>query len=646
MSIETANLDKSLEQILKDKYVIPLYQRNFAWKEEQITKFLQDIYGAFQKNNRGNYFIGTLTVLKRKNGDYEIIDGQQRFTVITLLSKILDISKEPKIFYDSRPEVENFFKSFYNDDSYIHTEKIRNLIYAIDYIKETELNPNEEDKLTIKSNKDQLFDFIKFVTSNVKWVVAEIPDDTDVAAYFEIMNNRGEQLQKHELLKSRMMDTIDKKDHKSKAVFSKIWDACSQMDIPIQDCFTQKNAVENGYRGDRKVIFGDQFDNLNINDISNLEVNCEESNDGYTIADILNDKINDFRHNYPFNNSVNQDENGKKITYYSIIDFPNFLMYVLKICFNDQLNENQKVPLNEKELLTAFDNIKSTNACKFNAITFIKELLTIRFIFDRYIIRAGYSEESGEDVDRWYLVKPRKSNDGNNKLYYVNTFGKEREDEREEASNDDLIKPISMLQVTYRSRIYKDWLFEILKWLKSENNLTSIDDTKYVNKLNSYIIACYKNLDIEILRYDDAISNVDDLYSCGTRTPHFVFNFIDYLYWLKDKNQYKFDFKYRNSVEHHYPQSGKDIDTIIKDNLGNLCLVSKGANSKMSNENPVGKAAKTGGKYYNDALPPKQKVMYDLTNKNNQWAQREMLEHYNDIANLLSKDSLEKLCKI
>jgi len=47
-----------------------------------------------------------------------------------------------------------------------------------------------------------------------------------------------------------------------------------------------------------------------------------------------------------------------------------------------------------------------------------------------------------------------------------------------------------------------------------------------------------------------------DYYSKGTNTPHFLFNFIDYLFWVESKKEsFKFDFRYRNSVEHHLPQS-------------------------------------------------------------------------------------------
>ena len=77
------NLVKSIKEIFdtSNKYIIPLYQRNYAWGKEQIEALIQDIYEAY-KNQSSNYYIGSLVVLRRHNGDYEVIDGQQRLTTL------------------------------------------------------------------------------------------------------------------------------------------------------------------------------------------------------------------------------------------------------------------------------------------------------------------------------------------------------------------------------------------------------------------------------------------------------------------------------------------------------------------------------------------------------------------------------------
>ena len=110
------SLNKTIAQIWEDKYVVPLYQRNFSWTEEQIGQLLQDIYDNAPKSQDdqcGNYYLGSLVVLERKDGTWEVIDGQQRLTCLHFICKYLNILKKPCLIYDSRPEVESFFADLF-----------------------------------------------------------------------------------------------------------------------------------------------------------------------------------------------------------------------------------------------------------------------------------------------------------------------------------------------------------------------------------------------------------------------------------------------------------------------------------------------------------------------------------------------------
>lgn len=248
--MNTTNLEKTIGQIFdgSNRYVIPLYQRNFAWRQDQVEQLLQDVYVAFQTNPKGHYFIGSLIVLKRANGEYEVIDGQQRLTTLSLITKILDVNKEQRLYYDSRPEVEVFFDEFYksekNDVKYTHPQ-VSHLKDAIGYIIDADLSPDNSG-VNIFTNG-----FKEYFKNNVYLVRVEIPADTDVASYFEIMNNRGEQLQKHEILKSLMISKLTDSD--SRKEFANIWDACSQMNIPIQKLFNSDQ---------RTKYFGNTYDDF------------------------------------------------------------------------------------------------------------------------------------------------------------------------------------------------------------------------------------------------------------------------------------------------------------------------------------------------------------------------------------------------
>lgn len=602
--METQNLNKSLQKIFNHKYIIPLYQRNYAWGEDEIAQLLQDLYENFKKfetNQDLNYFIGSLVVLKRKDGFYEVIDGQQRLTTLSILLRMLGCVEEPKLFYESRPEVEAFFNSYYrngNTKDVTFTYKVSNLINAVDLLGQTIVNPDEAKEKTL-FEIPQIDDFKKFVFENVILVLVEIPQETDVASYFEIMNNRGEQLQKHEILKSYLMETLKDGDgsyfEKQQDEFSKIWDACSQMDIHIQKLFSAE---------DRREYFGHYYDEF-------YPINFKKEDPQKTFGFSINDALERPKEKTDSDYIGDIDDSGEDN---SIIDFPNFLMHIFKLKYQTYSHNGNEVeiPLNEKDLLTVYESLKT----KIDAKDFISDLLYYRTVFDRFIIKSS-EDENHEDHYKWTLKKPykytyHKSEDKIvNSLKYENVFGHQ----------ERLIKSISLLQVTFRNRKYKNWLQDILV-LFSDKEKFGLSGEEYQIVIDRFIISYFEN-------------NINEqIYDQGVKVPHFLFNFIDYLYWVKSPSDFNFKFTYRNSIEHHLSQS---LNNPIQDNLGNLCLVSKSSNSRMNNESPVGKAdSSSTGKYYKKGnIPPKQKKMYDLTNANKKWENDEIEKHRTEVVTLL-----------
>ncbi len=642
--METKNLEKSIHDIFDDqnKYIIPLYQRNFSWKREQIEQLLQDVFSAFNQNPKSNYYIGSLVVLKRSNGDFEVIDGQQRLTVLSLITKILGINKEPRLFYDSRPEVEEFFKAFYTPGDGIfnmsssQTAHLRN---AIGFINEIDLDAENQTGRINEAQEiiKQGVSFCQYFENNVILVRVEIPQDTDVASYFEIMNNRGAQLQKHEILKSFMLSNLKRK---SPNEFAKIWTACSQMDTPIQKLFV----IE-----DRRKYFGENYDDFCFKGLTESDI---ETNDGKynTLDDILKEVpagVN--TKDDPEDLEVNDDETKYK----SIIDFPNFLMHVFKVMFPEKVKysnvEEKEIPLNEKYLISTYkaisSNFKSEDLENFTE-DFIKTLFFCRTLFDRYIVKT-LTDNNSEDGERWTLRKPKKES---GKWYYVNTFDDEYKQNR-------IVKALTMLQVSYRTRMYKNWLYEILSWFYNDNKTIEVDYTEYLKKLDDIILNSFNSIaefgnGVPEFKKIEEGNNItkENSYSKGLSTPHFLFNFIDYLYWVDSKNANKinntytindFDFKYWNSIEHHMAREWASrnsekvpsYDNYI-DNLGNLCLISKSANSRLSDRDAKEKSET----FDKGNLGANRQIMYAITKKNNgNYREEQIKQHYNELLNLLSE---------
>lgn len=60
------------------EYIIPEYQREIKWSTENVQTLIDDL-------RKGSKFLGTITFSTSKPKEFEIIDGQQRLTVITMM---------------------------------------------------------------------------------------------------------------------------------------------------------------------------------------------------------------------------------------------------------------------------------------------------------------------------------------------------------------------------------------------------------------------------------------------------------------------------------------------------------------------------------------------------------------------------------
>ena len=71
-------------------FVIPAYQRPYAWTTEEAGELFDDIQGFMQQQGAAGaddpYFLGSIVLIKTEECPHaEVIDGQQRLTTLTLL---------------------------------------------------------------------------------------------------------------------------------------------------------------------------------------------------------------------------------------------------------------------------------------------------------------------------------------------------------------------------------------------------------------------------------------------------------------------------------------------------------------------------------------------------------------------------------
>ena len=634
--VKTLTISDLFNDENKCKYIIPIYQRNYAWGDDEISSLLQDIKNSCEQNKEQykNYYIGSLVVYRRENSDFEVIDGQQRLTTLTLIMHHLGKLGFKNVFFEHRDESE---QALSNPNS----EKLpSNFSQALKTIKKVIDEWGD--------NKDEI---VKFLLDKVEIIRTEVPEGTDLNHYFEIMNTRGEQLEKHEVLKARLMDMLPENEQ---SLFAKIWDACSDM---------SRYAVMGFDPTIREVIFSDKWSEKPkcfikiIQDIEEYNKEIEKKNkeenkklsiinmqgnvDGIKILDLINGSKN---------SGVNKNDFVDKYdgSFTPVIDFPNFLMHVLRIYLEmtDKCGDFTKtVPLDEKYLLNSFEEkIKDDDEAVRN---FIYVLLICRYLFDCYVIKSNAIRTGEENWSLW-AVRPNGSS-----YYYKNTFGNNTDESKndEELDNSDDTKTVvmllSMFHVSNPSRIYKNWLYAVLRWLF--NNKDNITHGNYVDFLKDLCDKFYfgnncQGKDItEIILGEEKINfySNNKKWNDGVLVPNFVFNRLDYQLWTKYKKTYpQFRFTFRSSVEHHYPQHPSEehglerLEKETLDNFGNLYLLSQSKNSRLSNLTPEAKCTYYQDKNY-DSL--KQALMMENTKELNNWKTEEILKHGKEMLEILNQ---------
>ena len=93
-------------------FVIPEYQRPYAWISEQVETLFEDLWeftttsGGTERD--GSYFLGSIVSYENENGEQEIIDGQQRITSLFLLLRAIYTKLISTSESERTPEAANF----------------------------------------------------------------------------------------------------------------------------------------------------------------------------------------------------------------------------------------------------------------------------------------------------------------------------------------------------------------------------------------------------------------------------------------------------------------------------------------------------------------------------------------------------------
>ena len=209
---------KTIRELFNTRTIfnIPEYQRAYAWEEQQLKDFVEDLEN--QRLNR-DYFFGTILFEEQLPDEgfeiIDIVDGQQRITTIIIFMKLLlaqqkgdgkDVEMLEDIYIQSYSryrlqvlETDNeFFRSYILGDkqpnnSQVHTPSQGRLHDAKKHLSGLlEKRPNKVDEFITK-------------IENMKVLTYSVEDGSEAALIFETTNDRGKPLTNLEKAKSLLM---------------------------------------------------------------------------------------------------------------------------------------------------------------------------------------------------------------------------------------------------------------------------------------------------------------------------------------------------------------------------------------------------------------------------------------------------------
>ena len=611
------------DETLFDKevhYVIPRYQRAYAWEDKEIVQLIDDI-----NDSTGDYYIGSLVVAKVKDKveTYEVVDGQQRLTTLYLLlhylkSQVGAVGKT--LSFDCRPD-SNY--TLTHIEALLSDEK--RLADDEDRIEQSIRNGLKVIRQKFETGDGiQKDNFLERLRSVILYRI-EVPEYTDLNRYFEIMNTRGEQLEQHDILKAQLMEYLS--NRREQEFFSRVWNACSDMTGYVQMHFA---------KAEREEIFGGGWNEEPSDDWDDYEecLAMEQGGDKkVSIKSILKPSFS-----VEVADGMLEDDKTP-IRFDSIIGFPHFLLHVLRVFLRVEsasIDEEKELGslLDDKRLLKDFNEViaygrMGGKRIKDNkggfARRFILFLLRSRFLFDQFVIKREYAGDDQEGV--WSLKELCTSGAGyKKKAYYANTrLRYENEWEKTYVPrNKECLMIQSALRVSYTSPKVMHWITRLLEWLFDEETVLP-KSTDEAERIAAEAV-------------QEGFLDEGD-HKLGVQTPHIVFNYLDYLLWKEDKEKYKdFVFEFRNSVEHWYPQHPSEgtfegwdgIDT-----FGNLCIISRSVNSKFYNLSPESKMKSYKKMVQKGSL--KLRIMGDIIegSSSETWRQSECAKHEEEMISLL-----------
>jgi len=216
-----------LKEQAKTSYKIPLYQRGYKWTSKEVLKLLNDI-NAFKPIDEKFYCLQNITIVPNENV-FNIVDGQQRLTTLTLLLSFLgetELVKDKIIFPENsiRKETNDFINNmivnqedgileqewnkFITDRKNYDHQDVFHLFHAYNEIN---------NWFILNENRTTKEDFVIKLKSHVKLIINKIDTKSDEEEIFGNLNSKRIPLDGADLFRAILITRVASEESRKDA---------------------------------------------------------------------------------------------------------------------------------------------------------------------------------------------------------------------------------------------------------------------------------------------------------------------------------------------------------------------------------------------------------------------------------------------
>ncbi|MGD9973941.1 MAG: DUF262 domain-containing protein [Desulfatirhabdiaceae bacterium] len=245
MNFNTTN--STFRQLLGNglSYHVPPFQRDYSWTEDEWDDLWQDIQCLFETDAEPAHYMGYLVLQSADSKRFDIIDGQQRLTTISvmilaclghlqdLISNKLDAENNAK----RKEQLQNTYIGYLDPVSLVSRSKLelnrhnnrfyQTYLVSLEKIPQRGLNASEhqlrkafnwfKDKIKAREGVTQnsgkeLASFIDNFVDKLFFTVITVTDELNAFKVFETLNARGVRLSSTDLLKNYLFSVISSQD--------------------------------------------------------------------------------------------------------------------------------------------------------------------------------------------------------------------------------------------------------------------------------------------------------------------------------------------------------------------------------------------------------------------------------------------------